>query len=62
VIDDFPEDTLVDRRHLPGVGGVDRAEQGWEGVAEAEAAATAVTDVENALELLLERAEIMEAG
>jgi hypothetical protein len=62
VIDDFPEDTLIDRGHLAGIGGVDRVEQRWEGVAEAEAAATAVADVEDALELLLERADIIELG
>jgi hypothetical protein len=62
VVDDFPVDALIHRGHLAGIGGVDRVEQRREGVAEAEAAATAVADVEDALELLLERAEIVELG
>jgi len=62
LLHDFPEDALVDRGHLAGICGVDRVEQCWEGVAQAEAAATAVTDIEDALELLLERAEIIELG
>src|SRR5689334_24136978 len=62
VIDDVPVNLLVDAVELEGFGFVDGVEQRRERIAEAEAAATAMTDVEDAFELLLERAFIVELG
>jgi hypothetical protein len=60
VIDDVPEDFLVDSVHLTGRGLIDRIEQRRKRVAQAEATATAVADVEHALEFLLERGFVIE--
>ena len=49
-----------DALHLTDIGRVDQVEQAREGIAEIEAAPTAVTDVEDALHLLLERLLIPE--
>jgi hypothetical protein len=56
VIDHLPEDLRLDARDLALRRRVDRIEQRRKRVAQAKAAATAVADVEYALELLLERA------
>ena len=50
VIDDVPVDLLRDGIEFHALGFVDRIEQRREGMAEAEAAAAAVTDVVNAFE------------
>src|SRR6185437_12119420 len=60
VIDDLPEHLLVDRRHLARGGRIHGVEQCWKGVTEAEAATAAVTDVEDALELLREPGLVVE--
>ena len=60
VIDDVPEDLAVERGDFPGVGCVDPIEERRKCVAEAEAAATAVTDVEYPLELTGERVGVVE--
>ena len=52
VVDDVPVDLLVDAVDFAGRRGVDRIEQRRERVAQAEAAAAAVTDVEDPLQLL----------
>src|SRR5262249_10521035 len=62
IVDDVPVDLLVDPIQLQGRRLVDRIEQSWKRVAETEAAATAVTDVENPLELLVERSLVIEGG
>src|SRR4051794_6925458 len=60
VIDHVPVDTLVDAVELESCTAVDRVKQGREGIAKAEAAAAAVTDVEDALQLLVERSLVRE--
>src|SRR6185312_4610323 len=52
VVYDFPKHLLVHAVDFAGIGGVDRVEQCWKCVTEAEAAATAVADIEDPLELL----------
>src|SRR3954470_17458040 len=60
VIDDVPVDLLVDTIEFECRRRIDGVEQGRERIAQAEAAATAVTDVEDALEFFLERSLIDE--
>ena len=62
VIDDVPVDLLVDAIELERRARVDRVEQCREGIAQAEAAATAMADVEDALEFFLERGFVDELG
>src|SRR5690606_19874039 len=62
VIDHIPVDLLVDGIELSGRRFVDRIEERREGVAKAEAAPTAVTDIEDALELLEQRLFIYVVG
>src|ERR1043165_719911 len=62
VIDDVPVDLLVDAVELERLARVDRVEQGREGIAQAEAAPAPVTDVEHALEFLLECGLVGERG
>ncbi len=62
VVDDLPVDLLVDAVQLQGGRLVDGIKQGGEGVAQAEAAAAAVADVENPLQLLVERGLVVEFG
>jgi hypothetical protein len=61
VIHDLPEHFLFQRAHLAGIGGVHRVEECWKGIAQAEAAPTAVTDIEYPLELAIERSTVVEA-
>jgi hypothetical protein len=56
----LPISFLIDAGELPGVRVVDQLEQSRKGVAQIEAAAAAVADIENPLELLLERGRVME--
>ena len=62
VVDDFPVDLLVDAVDLARGGLIDRIKQCRKGVAQTEAAAAAVADVEDALELLVERGFVVEIG
>src|SRR5690606_18098125 len=62
VIDDVPVDLLVDGLDLTRARLVHRIEQRGKRVAQVEAAATAVTDIEDALELLEERLLVQELG
>ena len=60
MVDDLREVLLVDAVELAGLRLVDQIEQRREGVAQIEAAAAAVADVEDPLELLLERGVVVE--
>ena len=60
VVDDLGEVLPVDAVELSGLGLVDEVEQRRKGVAEVEAAAAAVADVEDPLELLLEGGRFVE--
>src|SRR5690242_8781544 len=62
VVDDLPEDLLVYRMHLAGGCGIHCIEQRRECVAQAEATAAAVADVEDALQLLVERSLVVKSG
>ncbi len=62
MIHDFPVHALIDAVDLAGARGVDRVEQRRKCLAQAEAAATTVADVEHALEFLLERVVVIERG
>src|SRR5207248_3632350 len=59
-VHDLPVHLLLDARDLAACGGIHRIEQRWKGVAQAEAAAAAVADVVDALELPLERLDVVE--
>ena len=60
VVYDVPIEFFGNAVHFHGVRLVDRVEQCREGVAEIEAAAAAVTDVKDALELGVERRVVVE--
>ena len=60
MIDDFREVFLVHAVELAGLRLVDQIEQRGKRVAEIEAAAAAVADVEDPLELLVERGVVIE--
>jgi hypothetical protein len=60
VLDDVGERSLRHTLELASVGGVDEIEECRKGVAEAEAAPAAVTDIEDALELRVERGLVVE--
>ena len=60
VVDDVPVELFGHAIEFHRVGFVDGVEQGRERVAEIEAAATAVTDIEDALQLGVERRIIVE--
>jgi hypothetical protein len=60
VVDHLPVVVLGDAVDLHRFGLVHQIEQRREGLAEADAAATAVTDVEDALQLLVERSLVVE--
>src|SRR5205823_9923889 len=60
VIHDLPEHPPLDARDFALRGSVHRVEQRGKGVAQAEAAAAAVADVEHAREFALERAHVVE--
>ncbi len=55
MVDDLPEDLLVDRVHFAVGGGIHGIEECRKRVAQAEAAAAAVADIEHALQLLGQR-------
>ena len=57
--DDGPETRALDRVELAGFATVDQVEQPRKAVAQVEAAAAAVTDIEDALEFLVERFAIV---
>ena len=54
MVDYFPEILFIDAVDLHGVGFVDQVEQGGESVAQADAATASVTDVVDALELIIQ--------
>src|SRR5579872_2609373 len=60
VVHHFPVDLAIDTIELHGLRGVDRIEQCWKRVAEAEAAPAAVADLEHALELASDRRLVVE--
>ncbi len=62
VIHDLPVNLLVHAIELARRRSVDRIEQRGKRIAQAEAAATAVADVEDALQLFLERRFVVERG
>jgi hypothetical protein len=62
VVHDFPEDLLVHAIEFARRRCVDRIEQQWEGIAEAEAAPAPMTEVVDALEFLEERLLVEEIG
>jgi hypothetical protein len=62
VIDDVPVHLLVDGIEFARGCFVDRIEQGGETIAERETTATAVTDIEYALEFFLEGGLVVERG
>jgi len=55
VIDDLPVILFSDVIDFHRLGGIDQVEQGWEGLAQADTATTAVANVENTLHFLVER-------
>ncbi|MDX1711061.1 MAG: DUF3483 domain-containing protein [Rhodovibrionaceae bacterium] len=61
-VDHLLEILGVDGVELHGLGLVDQVEEGREGIAEIEAAAAAVTDVEDPAQLLVELLEVIEVG
>src|SRR5262245_34206725 len=62
VVDHVPVDLLVDAIELQRLRRIDRVEQGREGIAQREATAAAVADVEDAFEFFLERGFVGERG
>jgi hypothetical protein len=60
MVNNLPISFLIDAGELPGLRVVDQLEQRRKGVAQIEAAAAAVADIENPLEFLLERGRVME--
>src|SRR5258708_3928535 len=62
LVDHLPEGLLIYAIELAGLGVVDEIEQSRKGIAQIEAAAAAMADIEYPFELLLQRTRVIELG
>ena len=59
---DFVVISFIDAVDLEGIGFVDKIEQCWKGVAQANAASATMADVKNTFHLCVQRISVVEIG